>query len=700
MPGLQEYIEWSDSQVADIAVSDSIEELLTAGAARLVVLYGKRTEATWSRVNRLRSELGTQCAIHVDASDEDVVEWVRYVLYASAKLYMKFSDAVGFATSNSGVRATVLASTQSFFLSRDLFFREEITKNGDGGDFEYRIFRSQSVSLKIADAPTTRSGLTELNRNDIGPLVPPVERVLDATARQGNRPIERWPTTGDVEIDVMIRVKTPLRDQDSRPSFPDERVEWSGESKTLQIHMFELGRAPISQSIVLSRTDDSSIATFNREAGGKAVDLRFLVSDGAQILQTARLQTSTSLPINFFIENIVTPVHRTKAEFDVALLVNESLGRRPSVTVITGDGQPIFSPLSENGVERARYSLLQALEQAVADPQAPLDSLMLTLANRGSLLQKELQSVVPNWPGSEGRVQLVTQSDAFFPIEYLYDGQLPESPDSTLCDKRGGCLRNGFAIENCGIRKAGEQLCPMGFLGVSGVIERHSWTSGQGAQVWAAAEGDRPKRHRIEDLSTVAFAASNRADNFKDSDVLPHPIVRIANIETTLGVKNIPDWKNWKDRLEQDSPSLLLLLVHLDGEVVYVGSDCGLNLGAIGSQHVGGASVVIAIGCTSGLSDIPGGSLPAILQRNGARVVVAAMTNVLGRHANRVGRELALRMKTAATSEDSISVGAIISSIRRELLADGLALGLAIVAFGDADIVLGKKSKEVGYVSC
>ncbi|WP_146197705.1 hypothetical protein [Pseudomonas prosekii] len=691
---LQRYVEWSnDSRVADIAVSDSVDSLLYT-KARLVILYGHNFDTALARVSRLRSDLSAQCAIHVESNENGVAEWLRLLFYSSTELGMDFADAIEHAESKSGLRTTVLASTQSYFLSRDSFYLAPIVKGRDSGDYEYQGILDRSIAYRIADIDPIEK-LSEI----INAPPPPTERVLDATTLQHGIEIKQWPKVGLVDIDINIRVKTPLRNGYNRPSFPDERVEWRGESKTLQVHMFELGRQPVSQSMSLSRTGDSTIASFRREAGHTAVDLRFLVSDGAQILQTARLQTASGQPVNFFIENIVTPVHREKKNFGVALLVNESLGNRPSVTFITGDGEAIFSPLSDHQIELARGSLLQALEQAVANPKAPLESLMMKLANRGSLLQKELQSVVPNWPGSQGRVQLVTQSDAFFPIEYLYDGQLPESPRASLCAQRAGCLRKGRAIENCSIREAGEQLCPMGFLGISGVIERHSWKPGKGAALWELVEGDRPKRHRIGDLSTVAFAASNRADKFADADVLPHPVVRIANIETSLDVKNIPNWKDWKLRLQQDSPSLLLLLVHLDGEVVYVGDDCGLNLGSIGTQHVGGASVVIAIGCTSGLADIPGGSLPAIFQRNGARVVVAAMTNVLGRHANRIGNELAVRLKKAAIARESTTVGEIISAIRRELLADGLALGLAVVAFGDADIVLGKDTKGIGYVS-
>jgi hypothetical protein len=512
---------------------------------------------------------------------------------------------------------------------------------------------------------------------------------LSTRVLQGHKEVREWPKEGVVHIEVDIRIKTPLRD--SRPPFPDDRIEWHGEGKVLQVHLFEFGREPESQTLELSRTRGSTTATFTRDSGPDPVDLRFLVSDGAQILQTARLQSAAGEPIQFFIENIVAPLHQTKEAFDVALLVNDSLGGRPSVTIITGDGEAVFSPLSEHDTAVARDKLLGVLQEAVANPNASLAPLMLKLANRGALLLRSLKSIEPAWPGNLGRAQLVTQSDAFFPIEYLYEGTVPDSADAVLCTQRAACLNKGQAISDCSIRDAGVELCPMGFLGISGVVERHTWKAGLDPRLWGAPGTNKPNRHRIENLSRVAFAASDKADNFEDADVAPHEVVRIANIETSLGVKKISNWSDWKIRLAQDSPSLLLLLVHLEDEAVYVGADSSLLLGAISEKHVGNAPVVIAIGCSSGLGDIPGGSLPAILQRSGARVVVAAMTNVLGRHANRVARDLAKHLEEASKAPSAVTVGEIISKLRRRLLIDGLALGLALVAFGDADIVLGKE---------
>ena len=735
---VQEYIDWRpDASIADIVIADSIDALYTIEAARLVILYGQFVETELALISRLRDDLCAQCVVRVDTDETSIANWLRYMMTSWAEWGETFANAIEMAETETGLRTLVLSSTQSFLLGRDTFSGLTAVEEASRSSNEYRLVvgrdgpPSRVSDLSSADsalvgqggsddsesnrrappsgvtdstgdahprfdAPVTFRELPTIQgrRPIVARPAPPVERVLNARTRQGMQEIGEWPRYGVVDIDIEIQVKTPLRDREDRPSFPDDRVEWEGAKKVLQVHMFEFGREPKSQTLELSRTGSSTAATFTRDGGIAPVDLRFMVSDDARILQTARLQAVPGEKIRFFIENIVTPVHRTKAAFDVALLMNDSLGNQPSVAVISGNGEVVFCPLSENGIGCARDDLLRTLEQAVVNPNALLSPLMLELANSGAVLLKHLRSIVPTWPGSEGRIQLVTQSEVFFPIEYLYDGKVPESPDAALCTESGRCLKQGKAITGCPIREAGEQLCPMGFMGVSGVVERHTWKAGQDPRLWGAPGGHNPKRHRIEDLSSIAFAASDKADDFADTDLQHHEIVRIASIEQSLGVKKISTWSGWKAQLAQHSPTMLLMLVHLEKKAVYVGAKEGLNLGAIDVQHVGNAPVVIAIGCSTGLADIPGGSLPAILQINGARVVVAAMTGVLGRHANRVARDLAIHIKEAAVASRSTFIGEIISAVRRQLLADGLALGLAVVAFGDADIVLGKERTQ------
>lgn len=598
-----DYVEWRpDALIADIVVANSIDTLYMLKAARLVILYGQSFDV--DDVSRLRGHLSVQCVVHVEADEASLTHWLKIMICTWAEWGDTFARSIENAMFQTGLSTRVLSSTQSFLLGRDTFsalttvedrqrtkeyrlvvrkdsppsrvldlslFDEELTGQVGSDDFEsidstgntYSSRTKNLSSRRSYDYPTISresSPAYHVGRPKMVRPGPPVERILNARASQGLKEIVEWPNYGVVEISVEIIVKTPLRDRGDSPSFPDDRVEWDGERKLLQVHMFEVGRQPESQTLDLSRTGDSTAVTFIRESDAGQVDLRFLVSDGARILQTARFQTAPGEKISFFIENIVTPIHRTKTPFDIALLMNDSLGNQPSVAIITGSGKVLLVPLSENGIGLARDDLLQTLQEAVVNPNAPLSPLLLELANSGAMLRTYLQKLVPDWPSCESRIQLVTQSEVFFPIEYLYDGKLPESPNAEMCHESRRCLMQGKAITLCSIREAGEQLCPMGFLGISGIVERHTWKAGEDPRLWGTPGENKSNRHRIEDLSTIAFTASDMADDFANADLKSHEIVRIANIEKSLGVKNIPNWSGWKSNLAQYSPSMLLLL--------------------------------------------------------------------------------------------------------------------------------------------
>lgn len=676
-----DYVDWrDDGEVADIAIAGSVEAVQRVRAAKLIVIYSQPAADAFANVSVLRRDLYAQSVVHVQADGERAAAWLQKIVELWVAHELPLLDSMQIANNVCGLETLILSSTQSFIIGGNSSFARFKAET------EYRTYSGERIFLRDYEEVIS----PEVIPRSAPPTKPPIERVLTATVVQANKQLQTWPTSGQVDINVGIELKTPLRA--GTLVFPEDRIEWHGDSKLLQVHMFELGQKPVSQTLLLSRAGNSSVVTFNLDADVSEIDLRFIISDGAQLLQTARLQAERGRTIHFFIETIVTPLNRAKAGFDVALLVNDSLGKQPSLTAITADGDAVHIALEECDMTTARQQLLNVLDEAVANPDAPLAPLMVKLANRGKIIMDGLREVISQWPSNLERVQLVTQSDAFFPIEYLFEGTLPDSSQAPLCSERAGCLNAGRAIAGCSIRASGNALCPMGFLGVSAVIERHTWQVGRAAQVWGGIGGQQLERHRIKSLSNIAFAASDRADDFKDEDVLPHEVVRIAGIEAALGVNSITNWETWKSSLENSipSPALLLLLIHLEDKVLYVGANSDLNQGAIDQRHVRDAQVVIAIGCSTGLGDARGGSLPAILQRNGARVVIAAMTTVLGRHANRIARDLATTLRDAAQAPTSAYVGTIMSSIRRKLLADGLALGLAVVAFGDADVVLGE----------
>lgn len=720
-----DHVSWmANLRIADIVVADSIDSLQGFTAAHVIVLYGGEIDDLVGEVWRLRASLSAQCVIQVHADADEIVPWLHALVETWALPRWSLADALHAATQRTQTSSRVLSTTQRLFFSKS-WFHEGFPSSSTGGQ---EFFAKKLQTNEITDAKqavgeeedgafllgpeykrlaVAKNGLAEAS-NQQQPLpdpttrdiqwiparyppkfwrpAPPMARVLDATVRTGNKAVRTWPSEGEVSIDVRICTQSPLHGY--RPSFPVDRIEWKDNQKTLQVHLLELGKPPITRELLLPKSEDSASVSFVDKVSNRPIDIRFIVSDDARILQTARLQAAPNSEIRFFIENLITPVHKAKDGFDVAMLVNESLGGQPSMTVITEGGDTFLSPLTSTEIEDARTGLLRVLERAVTNPAEPLTPLLLQLASLGSSFLQELRERVPSWPGSCNRIQLVTQSNAFFPVEYLYDGVMPESTNAQLCSMRKGCMKSGNDMLTCPTKLAQAELCTRGFVGVSGIVERHTWRPESTPPIWGQAEGLTRGGDRIRDLSEIALAASDLADEFDDEDVRPHEPVRIADLATALDAPLIPTWDEWKQRIAQ-SPSMLVLIVHMENEAVHIGKDLGVNLGSLSPKYVGNAPVTIAIGCSTGVGRVPGSSLSAALRRSGARVVIATMTGVLGRHANRATRELALRFKEAAKSSNATRVGEIVREVRRGLLDDGLALGLAVVAFGDADVVLG-----------
>jgi hypothetical protein len=105
--------------------------------------------------------------------------------------------------------------------------------------------------------------------------------------------------------------------------------------------------------------------------------------------------------------------------------------------------------------------------------------------------------------------------------------------------------------------------------------------------------------------------------------------------------------------------------------------------------YLGDASIAIAIGCNSAIGTISLLGLPSAMMRNGVRVVVAALTDVLGRFSNEAAKLLATAIRDASRLPTPVTIGEFVNDVRRQLLAKNIALGLVLVAFGDADLALG-----------
>jgi hypothetical protein len=420
----------------------------------------------------------------------------------------------------------------------------------------------------------------------------------------------------------------------------------------------------------------------------RSIDLRFLVSDGPRILQTARLQGAPGSAIRFFVETVNTPVEVAKPAFDLALLVNDSLGGKPSATVLSPEGITL-TVLDGHHVVEARRGFLDTLRTSVKFPDMDATASLFDLASKGRTLFNAIKSSIPGWPDELQRVQLMTPDNGFFPIEYLYTRPMPENAGHGLCPERANCLSSGVARHPCAIRDDAVHLCPMNFLGITAIIERQTWNMNKPRSVFLSEPRPLAERQRIGNLDAAVFAASRRADEFADSDLAQGFVpVRLAELVKALGQAQ-PTWADWRKQVATN-PALLVLIPHVDDEKLQIGQDAVLLRGAIEAHHVGaGHPIVVAIGCNSGDAPVPTSALPRLLMDRGASTVIAALTEVLGRYTNAATLSFVNGLRSAARGPEPVTIGALVNRIRRELLAKDSVFGMVLVAFGDADYALG-----------
>lgn len=662
---------------ADIVVANSAIELLDSNiAANVVIILGDNSREVIDRLDEIRVKNSARCVVRVPL--QNAREWMgifgSYWQNSSAPI----DKAVKFANLSNGIRAEIVAANQTFIhqsrqyltlQSRDVLSPPDIY-----------VDRRPSQFLPYAGREGPRSKIDETR------APPPSKRMLDATVYLGKRPVRRLPLAGQLRIELLVKPKTVSSTR--APDFPDELVEWQGDARLLQVHMVELDRDVVTRHMTLPRRGLSNVVEFEYEITPQQdIDLRFMVCDNAQILQTARLQAKPKGEITLVFEADFTSLEKERKSFDLALMVNDSLGGRPSATVITPEGVEITAfDTGEIGTMRAQAS--QLLETVVTNPKIPLREALMELANVGSELLSVIREEIGGWPSDLERIQLVTKDNAFFPLEFLYDGIVPKDPRAPLCTNFKTCLRSAPPYRSCGTGQDPKVLCPMGFLGLRTVIERKLWSEGPKGAIWLKETLELSARHKIGQIRQIAFAASDVADQFGDDDT-PAGGLTLARIQSIVDelAPRLENWDEWEAAVVDERFSMGILIAHIDSTKIFIGADDQRNRARL---EFGTVPVAILLGCRSAIGPIPSLSLPAqIMRRGSTRVVVAALTDILGRHANTAALYLGKRIRDAARGPVPITLGEFIVELRRELLADEVATGLILVALGDADIVLG-----------
>ncbi|MGR6320704.1 hypothetical protein Q2K19_22280 [Micromonospora soli] len=536
-------------------------------------------------------------------------------------------------------------------------------------------------------------------------------RALQARIVEADRPeppLAEWLAGTRHRIDVRIGVDATDWFH-ARTAFPEDPHATGSRPLVVLLTEPDLLPAPLVADLQLPLIGDSATISFEltTRPDTTAVDARLIVLCGNRLLQTARLPASVGVARPETApaakpEITVAPPTAEVAErrsFDATLFVGPGADGNTQMTAVAGPAAATIR-FTDNAVNdamkriQARLSEVVAGDEQTAGLTAPAAvELLIFLAYRGSLLRMAIERDAAGFTEAlhtTEYVQVVSaEADAFLPLELVYDFPQPKE-SASLCPEAIATLGAEQPGGICPGPHTADVVCPFGFWGLSKVIERQAFRPGartaDGFQLRGCPSRD---RNRIT-LGPIVFATSDRVDGFAAGSV--------KMLATALGrfsaTRRVEIWDDWAKAVKESRPAVLMVLPHTVHSAVYDGY--GLEIGADariwppqidrGFLPPDDRPVIVALlGCaTACAGEISYEEFPGILRGAGAEVVIATLTEVLGRHAAPVAASLIEELYGACRREPH-GLGEVMLQLRRRLLAEGNLTVLALAAFGDAD---------------
>jgi hypothetical protein len=407
-----------------------------------------------------------------------------------------------------------------------------------------------------------------------------------------------------------------------------------------------------------------------------------------------------------------------RREFDAAIVANHAADGTPGFlgAVPDGVGYITIEPSHLDALTQQLGATISAIE---IDPPryATLESegtveMLRELALRGAAFHRLLAKHTALGKGllEAERIQIIAaRPNTFLPLELVYSLKTP-AKNAPLCENARAALHDGRCTDTCGGRD-GSRVCPLGFWGLSRVIERHEHRPQlapltQGAEFRAHdsrakfVEATTPERSKIQPPQSVVFAASNRVDRV----VKTTSADLAAKLEETFGaanVKKVGDWDDWIPAVSSSKrPNLLVVVPHTkasdhNDQILEIGDASDLRSLEVVEDHVIGTPVpdpapkpiVFLLGCETSAAKVPNESFVTIFRDREAAVVISTISTILGRDAAPVAAALAKAIVDQHRNGGGFA-GEAMTKIRRQMLLEGKAMVLAVTMYGDADWVL------------
>jgi hypothetical protein len=447
-----------------------------------------------------------------------------------------------------------------------------------------------------------------------------------------------------------------------------------------------------------------------------SVDARIIVLSGNRILQTARLSSDVAPgAVHAQLadpEVVVAPTTSSVVDrrtFDCAILVNHGADGTPRATILAGHGDApdaAMVDLDSRTVSDAVAQVSAFLNEIVTSRQdyARLESpesidLLVSLAVHGRKMRNSLVHDSPGLASVLGRrpclIQVVAaKPDTYFPFELAYDFPAPDpGGNPRLCPEALDTLRAESPPRSCPGHHSDEVVCPLGFWGLQHVIERHAYQQADDITSAFMLRSVPTRRRDTIPLGPAILGASARVDN-----VITSGTTLVAKVLQSVGTyTQVSDWSAWARTVASaPAPTLLLLLPHTLYDAKH--RTPGLEIGHGSVRYVNfedclpphpAPALVVLLGCeTATAGEVSYEQFPAMLRVAGARVVIATLTEVLGRHAAPIAGRLVEEIYRLC-AVDGHGMGEVMMLLRRRLIAEGMLPVLALATFGDADWLVG-----------
>jgi len=414
--------------------------------------------------------------------------------------------------------------------------------------------------------------------------------------------------------------------------------------------------------------------------------------------------------LQLIVENDVKPnlsYLQNGSAFDLSLVLNHNDEDQAGVIAVRPNRVSFREPegnfkTSLDSIRTILWSLNSAWDPNEEHDPEHLEEQLRDLARHGNILRDALFGAEPDLevftapivykPDHPLRLQVVeAKAGSYLPVEFFYDFRSPR-PDARLCAKyRLGDFPSATCT-GCQDRGSRDVICPIGFWGVSRVIERRPKDAS--LPMGANYECSEPlgERQRLILTAQALLGSSEK--------VLPADQTEISQILTRRGKAPLQAecWATWEGYIQANRPSLLVAVAHTSVVSNLLSLEirkshllvCDIESELVRRQ-VDENPVVILLGCQTKFADEPLQSAAARFKQKGAALVISTVAIMRGAQAPACMAALieeidkASAMSAYQRKKGMATAGIVILRAKQKLLRSGHAIGMCLTANGDAE---------------